>query len=401
MLERIIFNILSFSLFIIIFFKIIKKNDTTYVVPLILEAIGIAIGLIEILIGRFLGTFIRVITYLLAIVLPLAIILIEKYGLNFSELLYIFLARLCNIFNNNKKAKQLLMNLINKYPESYNGHRLLAQNYEKEGGMRKAIDEYVKAIDINKKDYDSYYKISELLVNLGKKDEAIQMLTNLIHNKPDYYNASKLLGGLLCEQENFKEAINVYMNALKYNDKESFEIYYNLGIAYTRLNDFQNAKSCYEKAAKINALNYKGYYNLGLISMLYDDLDEAEKYFIEGIKVEDTEPESCYQLARIYIIKGEKERAINYLDRAINLDSSFAEKAAKDQVFLSIERYIPKNINKIVRKKVTMTKPELLVKKHLEDTYLLVGKISKNELKNMNTVKGKSIDIQKDERENL
>lgn len=401
MLERIIFNILSFSLFIIIFFKIIKKNDTTYVVPLILEAIGIAIGLIEILIGRFLGTFIRVITYLLAIVLPLAIILIEKYGLNFSELLYIFLARLYSIFNNNKKAKQLLMNLINKYPESYNGHRLLAQNYEKEGGMRKAIDEYVKAIDINKKDYDSYYKISELLVNLGKKDEAIQMLTNLIHNKPDYYNASKLLGGLLCEQENFKEAINVYMNALKYNDKESFEIYYNLGIAYTRLNDFQNAKSCYEKAAKINALNYKGYYNLGLISMLYDDLDEAEKYFIEGIKVEDTEPESCYQLARIYIIKGEKERAINYLDRAINLDSSFAEKAAKDQVFLSIERYIPKNINKIVRKKVTMTKPEILVKKHLEDTYLLVGKISKNELKNMNTVKGKSIDIQKDERENL
>lgn len=61
------------------------------------------------------------------------------------------------------------MNLINKYPESYNGHRLLAQNYEKEGGMRKAIDEYVKAIDINKKDYDSYYKISELLVNLGKR----------------------------------------------------------------------------------------------------------------------------------------------------------------------------------------------------------------------------------------
>lgn len=401
MLERIIFNILSFSLFIIIFFKIIKKNDTAYVVPLILEAIGIAVGLVEILIGRFLGTYIRVMTYLLAIVLPLTIILVEKYGFNFSEWLHIFLAKLCSIFKNNKKSKQLLMNLINKYPESYNGHRLLAQSYEKEGGMRKAIDEYVKAIDINKKDYDSYYRISELLVNLGKKDEAIQMLTNLIHIKPDNYNASKLLGGLLCEQENFKEAINVYMNALKYNDKESFEIYYNLGIAYTRLNDFQNAKSCYEKAAQINALNYKGYYNLGLISMLYDDLDEAEKYFVEGIKVEDTEPESCYQLARIYVIKGEKERAIKYLDRAISLDSSFVEKAMKDPVFVSIERYIPKNINKIARKKTDMTKTELLVKKHLEDTYLLVGKISRNELKNMNISKRKSIDIQKDERENL
>ncbi len=401
MLERIIFNILSFSLFIIIFFKIIKKNDTAYVAPLILEAIGIAIGLIELLIGRFLGTYVRVITYLLAVVLPFAIILLEKYGLNFSEWLYIFLAKICSFFNNNRECKKLLINLINKYPESYNGHKLLAQNYEKEGGMRKAIDEYVKAIDINKKDYDSYYKIAKLLVDLDQKEEAIEMLNNLIHIKPDYYNASKLLGGLLCEQENFKEAINVYMTALKYNDKDSFEIYYNLGIAYTRLNDFQSAKICYEKAANINSLNYKGYYNLGLISMLYDDLDEAEKYFIEGIKVEDTEPDSCYQLARIYIIKGERERAINYLDRAINLDSSFAKKAANDPVFLTIERYIPKNINKIIRKKTSMTKPELLVKSHLEETYLLVGKISKNDLKNMNITKGKEINIQKEERENL
>ena len=400
MLERIIFNILSFSLFIIIFFKIIKKNDTTYVVPLILEAIGIAVGLIEILLGRYLGTLIRVITYILAIILPVAIIMLEKYGINFSELLYVFLAKVCSAFKKNKKSKQLLMNLINKYPESYNGHKLLAENYEKEGGMRKAIDEYVKAIDINKKDYNSYYKIAELLDNLGKKDEAIQMLNNLIHNKPDYFKASELLGRLLCEQENFKEAINVYMNALRYNKEESFEIYYNLGIAYTRLNDFQNAKDYYEKAAAINALNYKGYYNLGLISMLYDDLDEAEKFFIEGINVEDTEPECCYQLARIYLMRGEKERAINYLDRAINLDTSFAKRASEDPVFVTIERYIPKNINEIKRKKLSMTKAEILAKEHLEETYTLVGKISKNDLKNMNINKDKDIDIHREEREN-
>ena len=40
---------------------------------------------------------------------------------------------------------------------------------KKEGGMRKAIDEYVTAIDIKKNDYNSYYKISELLRDLGKK----------------------------------------------------------------------------------------------------------------------------------------------------------------------------------------------------------------------------------------
>ena len=40
---------------------------------------------------------------------------------------------------------------MEKYPETYKGHILLAKIYEKEGGTRKAIDEYVKAVDSNKK----------------------------------------------------------------------------------------------------------------------------------------------------------------------------------------------------------------------------------------------------------
>lgn len=47
--------------------------------------------------------------------------------------------------------------------------------------MRKAIDEYVQAVDLNKQDYDSYYKVAELLNNLDKKEEASEMLFNLLN----------------------------------------------------------------------------------------------------------------------------------------------------------------------------------------------------------------------------
>ena len=67
---------------------------------------------------------------------------------------------------------------------------------------------------IRSNDYKSYFKISKLLNDLGKKDEAIEMLQNLVKNKPDYYEASIQLGELLCEQERFKEAANVYNAAL-------------------------------------------------------------------------------------------------------------------------------------------------------------------------------------------
>ena len=47
------------------------------------------------------------------------------------------------------------------------GHKMLAEVYQKEGGMRRAIDEYVTAIDIKKNDYKSYFKIAQLLKDLG------------------------------------------------------------------------------------------------------------------------------------------------------------------------------------------------------------------------------------------
>lgn len=47
--QKIIFNVLAFSLFIIMFFKMIKKNDTNYVIILCMQALGIAINFIEII----------------------------------------------------------------------------------------------------------------------------------------------------------------------------------------------------------------------------------------------------------------------------------------------------------------------------------------------------------------
>jgi len=378
MLERIIFNILAFSLFVIIFFMMIKKNDTNYVSILILEALGIAIGFIELLVGKYFGLFIRLLTYFISVIVPISIIIMDKYNLEFSESIYIFEAKVCMFFNNTKFAKTLLIKATELKIESEQAHRLLAELYEKEGGMRKAIDEYVKAIDINKKDYDSYYRIAFLLEKLGKKDESIEMLNNLIKKKPDYNEASELLGKLLCNQENFKEAISVYMNALKYNPN-SYEIYYNLGIAYTRLNDFGNAKICYEKAAQINSMLYNGYYNLGLISMLYDDLDEAERFFNKSIEGKDVEADSYYNLSRIYAINGEKEKAINYLSLAVELKAELSKKAIADPVFIPIQRFIPQNLNIQEPEENQMEEKELKAKEHLEQTYYIAGKISRNE----------------------
>ncbi len=119
--------------------------------------------------------------------------MLETKGINVSEILRILMAQNCLWLNNPKRAKKILIDLVSKYKESYLGHKLLAKIYEQEGGMRKAIDEYVQVLDIKKSDTASYYKISVLLKELGKNDEAVEMLRTLLKTKPDMYEASKLL----------------------------------------------------------------------------------------------------------------------------------------------------------------------------------------------------------------
>lgn len=68
----------------------------------------------------------------------------------------------------------------------------------------------------------------------------------MLKKKPEHFKCTELLGDILIEQERYKEAISAYTNSLRYNPA-NYNLYYNLGIAYTMLNDFQRAKEYYEK----------------------------------------------------------------------------------------------------------------------------------------------------------
>lgn len=403
-LEQLIFTILAFGLFVYIFLKMIQKNDTNYISILVVQAIGITLNFIAVLGKIELLPFFMIIKYIFGIIVPIAVMIIEKKGIPLIQVLNVAKAKIYLKAGNNKKAKEQLVNLVTKYPENYIGHKMLAEIYELEGGMRKSIDEYVQAIDINKKDYDSYYKVAELLNNLEKSDEAAEMLFNLLNKKPDYYKATELLGDILISKEMYKEAVNIYQDALKYNPL-SFEINYNLGIAYTMLNDFQNAKICYERAADINSISYNSKYSLAEIALIYKELEEAEKYFIEALGDDELAADSYYELSKISMIKGDKERAIQYANIAIDIDSSkVVPKIKKDPIFIPIiaRMSIPFNIEELEEKESKLEEKEIKSKQHLEEMFEITRNLSYDDIKllNNNTSERKQKDIRQSQNEN-
>ena len=368
MIEQLIFITASIILFGAIFFKMIKRNDTEYIPIIALEALGIIIDGAAVILNLNTGIILRAIIYIISIIIPLVVLILEYKNIDILNLIKLAQVKVYLLTGNMKKAKEVLLSIVEKNPNNYMAHKQLAIIYEKEGGIRKAIDEYVICIDLNKKDYDSYYKVATLLSELEKKDEAIEMLTNLLDKKPDYYNATMTLGDLLIEKEKYKEAAAIYIEALKYNPI-SFELNYELGIVYTMLNDFKSAKEYYEKAAEINSLCYNAKYSLAQIALLYKDLDKAEEYFEETLEDEDLEADSYYELAKINMIKGEKEIAIKYANIAIDIESKrISEKVKKEPLFIPIMSKIAVPFNLEEKEETNLTAQEIVAKEHLENT---------------------------------
>ena len=379
MLEQFIFTTLALALFGVGFFKLIKNNDTGYVSLLVIEAIGIAIDFIYYISNKKIIIYIKILIYTASVILPMIIYFLQRKNIDCIKSIRQIKIKILLILGKDKKAKEILNSIINKNPNNYEAHKLLAKIYEKEGGVRKAIEEYVTCIDINKKDYDSYYKVSNYMIDLGKKDEAIQMLSSLLAKKPDYYKATIDLGNLLIEKESYKEAVNVFSDALKYCPID-YELNYYLGMSYTLLNDFQNAKICYEKAAEVNSLMYRAKYNLAQIAMLYKDTELAEKFFSETMQDEDLEADSYFELAKIKLIQGEKDLAIRYANIAVDIDSEkIAKKIKSEPLFIPIliKISIPFNLEKREDKE-KLSENEEKAKVHLEETSTITRNLGYN-----------------------
>ncbi len=406
--EQLIFTVISFAIFVYMFLKMIRNNDTSYVTILVLEAVGIALNFVEVLFDVKLNIVFIILKYVFAILLPIVIIILEKRNVRLFEGIGLLKVKLLIMFGNTKKAKQILLGILEKNPNSYKAHLYLAKLYEQEGGMRRAIDEYVHAIDLNKQDYESYYKVADLLNQLNKKDEAAQMLSNLLNKKPDNLEASELLGKILIEKEMYKEAANVYQEALKYSPL-SYEINYNLGMVYTMLNDFQNAKICYEKAANINSLAYNSKYSLAEIALIYKDLEEAEKKFQEVLEDEELSADAYYELSKIYLMKGNKDIAIKYANTAIDVDSKkIVEKIKKDPIFIPIfaKLSIPFNLEEKEDETKNLSEIEIKSKEHLEEMVEITRSLSyqdidllKTKIHNKEKIIEQENEYEKDEKE--
>lgn len=84
------------------------------------------------------------------------------------------------------------------------------------------------------------------------------------------------------QEQNYQKAQEEYMKIVTEGVK-NFELFYNLGNTYFKLNDLGNARLYYEKAAKFEPLNKKLNENIAMLMASMKDKEDIDRSFVETL----------------------------------------------------------------------------------------------------------------------
>ena len=114
------------------------------------------------------------------------------------------------------------------------------------------------------------------------------------------------------KENNYVAAIKEFQIAIQLNPNSQVTAtyYYNLGMIYTRLKKYRDAKACYEMSLKINPLYFRYYVDA---VKTYKSLNILDKELKKHQKEKDN-PLSDLYIGLIYIEQGKRSAGITTLD---------------------------------------------------------------------------------------
>jgi len=212
--------------------------------------------------------------------------------------------------------------IVTAWPDDYKSRYFLALAYEESGLPDKAI-EHLRLI---KKDSEyfinSQIHIVYLLNDMGKHEEAIDVLKKAIPVKKEEASLYMILSSLYEEKNDYKKSVGILQDGLKYNSKD-IEMLFRLGVAFDKSGDRESCIGEMKKVLEIDpdnadSLNYIGYSyaEAGI------NLDEALDMIQRALKIKPDSGPIIDSLGWIYYRKGLYDEALTSLEKAFSLDSS-------------------------------------------------------------------------------
>ena len=207
-------------------------------------------------------------------------------------------------YNNGQvsEAKQLLLQLVEQGVVSADVQVLLGNCYETERRPNLALQAYRRAIEVEPARVDYYQDLIALLLDLGKSNDALELVNHAVTIAPNDARPWVWKGHLSLRKNQYKDAIESYTHARQLDRSNADAI---LGIATVHFVAGENAAAIAQyRAGMVTFPNDARFYIACAETLLAspDSLrlqDEAENLLRKAAKLNPQSAEAHYQLGQL------------------------------------------------------------------------------------------------------
>ena len=191
-----------------------------------------------------------------------------------------------------------------------------------------------KAISLNPESPISYYDFAICLQEGGRIEAAIVNFKKCIRLDLNYTDAYVKLGYLYAKQKRHYEAIEAFQQAARVykesivpgKDEKLFKFYCMIGDSYREIGSPVEARRYYERAVCVSCSDLVGYYNLGILYLRLNNYQKAIENLKQAVRIEPKHAEAYYYLCLSHLLIGNKETALTQYKKLKEIDLLFANK---------------------------------------------------------------------------
>lgn len=185
------------------------------------------------------------------------------------------------------------------------------------------IEELQNIIKEDSTNFQARRKLAVLLMDSGFNEEALGQLLYLSRNFSNddgiFYN----LGIVYEKLKNFEKAKEAYLKSLEISP-HSMDSIYNLGLVYTELKEYDKAIKCFKKILKEDEEDSNSYFNLGLIYFKTKDYIKAMENFQTTIDLNDEDIYAHFYIGNIFKELGDLESAREKFNKVLELSPDYS-----------------------------------------------------------------------------
>ena len=156
----------------------------------------------------------------------------------------------------------------------------------------------------------------QIFMQKQKLEQALPYIKKSVELDPSNTKSIRNLAQIYYDTGNMEKSIETYEDAInKETDRKvKADLYFNLGILYNRVDDFEEAEFYFMNALDENPDDVEAIMGMAQV------FENAEKFYRELIAIDPDNPEHYRGMSRVKLQQGEPDQSKRFLDKAKNLE---------------------------------------------------------------------------------